>query len=255
MHVGNGRSSIRSTPRCPLLKTARLGYDGKGQQHTREELAAAWQAVQVPHSRKDAADHGRVSVIVARGADGRMVHLPPQRNLHRGGILAVTEVAESAMPQPQARQAIAATESIAQGLQYVGVLCVEFFLLADGTLVVNEMAPRPQQQQALEHGRLRRLAVRAPGAHARRPAADAAAPAQCRRDAQPPGRPVVRRGQERAPAWDAVLRLPGTHLHLYGKLEARRGRKMGHLNVTAATAQQARETALAAAALLGIAPF
>jgi len=64
-----------------------------------------------------------------------------------------------------------------------------------------------------------------------------------------------RDGTERTPPWDAVLRLPGTHLHLYGKLSARPGRKMGHLNVTAATPQQARETALAAGALLGIAPF
>ena len=62
-------------------------------------------------------------------------------------------------------------------------------------------------------------------------------------------------GVERAPAWAAVLELPGTHLHLYGKLDARPGRKMGHLNVTAATGQQARVTALAAAALLGIEAF
>jgi 5-(carboxyamino)imidazole ribonucleotide synthase len=62
-------------------------------------------------------------------------------------------------------------------------------------------------------------------------------------------------GAPRTPPWEAVLQLPGAHLHLYGKLSARPGRKMGHLNLTAPTSQQARETALAAAALLGIAPF
>jgi 5-(carboxyamino)imidazole ribonucleotide synthase len=58
-----------------------------------------------------------------------------------------------------------------------------------------------------------------------------------------------------SPAWDQVLALPGTHLHLYGKVDAKRARKMGHLNITAATPDQARETALQAAAILGIAPF
>jgi 5-(carboxyamino)imidazole ribonucleotide synthase len=64
-----------------------------------------------------------------------------------------------------------------------------------------------------------------------------------------------RDGQERTPDWAAVLALPGTHLHLYGKESARAGRKMGHLTVTAATAQQARDVALRAAGILGIAPF
>jgi 5-(carboxyamino)imidazole ribonucleotide synthase len=80
-----------------------------------------------------------------RGArrDGAMVHLPVQRNLHRDGILAVTEVYEGNLPPALARQAVAAAKSIAEGLQYVGVLCVEFFVLQDGSLVVNEIAPRP----------------------------------------------------------------------------------------------------------------
>jgi 5-(carboxyamino)imidazole ribonucleotide synthase len=65
----------------------------------------------------------------------------------------------------------------------------------------------------------------------------------------------LRDGAERTPPWEAVLQLPGVHLHLYGKLSARPGRKMGHLTVTAASGQQARGTALAAAALLGIEPF
>jgi 5-(carboxyamino)imidazole ribonucleotide synthase len=184
-----------------------------------------------------------------------MVHLPPQLNLHRAGILAVTEVWDGNLPQAQAQQAIAATESIAQGLGYVGVLCVEFFVLADGSLVVNEMAPRPHNsghwsldgcdlsQFELQVRTLAGLPLAPPRQHS------AAVMLNLLGDLW------LRDGAEHTPPWEAVLQLPGTHLHLYGKLGARPGRKMGHLTVTAATAQQARRTALAAAALLGIEPF
>ena len=242
-----------------ILKTARLGYDGKGQQRvgTRAELAAAWSAAQqVPCVLEKLLPlAAECSVIVARGADGRMVHLPPQLNLHRDGILAVSEVWDGNLPAAQALRAIAATESIAQGLGYVGVLCVEFFVLGDGSLVVNEMAPRPHNsghwsmdgcdvsQFELQVRTLAGLPLTAPRQHS------AAVMLNLLGDIWFDG------GAARGPPWEAVLRLPGTHLHLYGKLSARPGRKMGHLNVTAATAQQARETALAAAALLGIAAF
>ena len=117
------------------------------------ELAAAWADLKsVPCVlEKMLPLHMECSVIVARGADGHCVNLPVQRNLHRDGILAVTEVYEGNMPLAQAERAVAAAKSIASGLQYVGVLCVEFFVLdpaqpeaqALGGLVVNEMAPRP----------------------------------------------------------------------------------------------------------------
>jgi 5-(carboxyamino)imidazole ribonucleotide synthase len=185
-----------------------------------------------------------------------MVHLPVQRNLHRDGILAVTEVFADALPPAQAQQAIAATRAIAEGLAYVGVLCVEFFGLADGTLVVNEMAPRPHNS-----------------GHWSLDAADASQfELQVRTLA---GLPLVQprqhspaimlnllgdlwRGQgamETAPDWAAVLALPGTHLHLYAKATARPGRKMGHLNVTAASLAAARAVALQAAQVLGIEAF
>ena len=242
-----------------ILKTARLGYDGKGQQRvaTREELAAAWNAAnKVPCVLEKLLPlAAECSVVVARGADGRMVHLPPQLNLHREGILAVTEVFEGNLPPAQAQQAIAATEAIAQGIGYVGVLCVEFFVLADGSLVVNEMAPRPHNsghwsldgcdvsQFELQVRTLAGLPLAAPRQHS------AAVMLNLLGDLW------FEQGAARTPPWDAVVQLPGAHLHLYGKLEARPGRKMGHLTFTAASAQQARETALAAAALLGIAPF
>ena len=242
-----------------ILKTSRLGYDGKGQQRvdTRVELAAAWESAQrLPCVlEKMLPLAAECSVVVARGADGAMVHLPPQLNLHREGILAVTEVFDGNLPSDQARQAIAATESIAAGLQYIGVLCVEFFVLADGSLVVNEMAPRPHNsghwsmdgcdvsQFELQVRTLAGLPLTPPRQHS------AAVMLNLLGDLW------LRGGVESTPPWGPVLELPGTHLHLYGKLGARPGRKMGHLTVTAATPQQARETALAAAALLGIAAF
>ena len=130
-----------------ILKTTRMGYDGKGQVRvrTRTELVEAWQGLNgVPCVlEKMLPLAAECSVIVARGRDGQMVHFPPQRNLHRDGILAVTEVDASNMPPALAQQAVDAAKSIASGLQYVGVLCVEFFVLDDGSLVVNEIAPRP----------------------------------------------------------------------------------------------------------------
>jgi len=83
------------------------------------------------------------SVIVARGHDGAMVHLPIQHNVHRDGILAMTQVWAGVCDSALATQAINAAKSIAQELQYIGVLCVEFFVLEDNALVVNEIAPRP----------------------------------------------------------------------------------------------------------------
>ncbi len=240
-----------------ILKTARMGYDGKGQVRvkTRAELAAAWDALKnVPCVlEKMLPLAAECSVIVARGWDGQMVNFPVQRNLHREGILAVTEVFDGNVPPALAAQAIAATRSIAEGLQYVGVLCVEFFVLQDGSLVVNEMAQRPHNSghytiDACDHSQFD-LQVRTLA-----------------------GLPLVQPRQhspsimlnllgdiwlasEDAPPWDQVLALPGTHLHLYGKLKASAGRKMGHLTLTGATVDEVRANALAAAKILGIAPF
>ena len=136
-----------------ILKTAQLGYDGKGQRRVgdAEALRAAWLELgSVPCVlEQQLALADELSVIVARGADGACVHLPVQRNTHRDGILAVTQVFEGNCPAALAAQAVAATESIAHGLQYVGVLCVEFFVLTDGRLLANEMAPRPRQHRLL----------------------------------------------------------------------------------------------------------
>ncbi len=243
-----------------ILKTARLGYDGKGQARVadRAALAAAWAGLgRAPCVLEQMLPLAfECSVVVARGADGAMVHLPVQRNLHREGILAVTEVFEDAVPASTAAQAIEATRAIAEGLGYVGVLCVEFFGLADGRLVVNEMAPRPHNsghwsiegadvsQFELQVRTLAGLPLVAPRQHS---------PAIMLNLL---GDLWFRAGSEAVtPDWASVLALPGTHLHLYGKASARPGRKMGHLTVTGASVAQVRATALRAADRLGIAPF
>jgi 5-(carboxyamino)imidazole ribonucleotide synthase len=246
-----------------ILKTARMGYDGKGQVRvkTREELVAAWTELKnVPCVlEKMLPLQAECSVIVARGADGQMVNFPVQSNLHRDGILAVTRVYEGAVPLDVAAQAVAATCAIAEGLNYVGVLCVEFFLLEGGQLVVNEMAPRPhnsghytmnacdQSQFELQVRTLAGLPLTQPRQHS------AAIMLNLLGDLWPEVTPTGK--GPTTPAWQQVLALPGTHLHLYGKLSARPGRKMGHLNITGATPEAVRATALQAAALLGIEAF
>ncbi|AEG94790.1 5-(carboxyamino)imidazole ribonucleotide synthase [Ramlibacter tataouinensis] len=244
-----------------VLKTARLGYDGKGQVRvaTRAELAAAWEGLQrVPCVLEQLLPlAAECSVVVARGADGRMAHLPVQRNLHRAGILAVTEVHPGNLPADRGRQAIEATQAIADGLGYVGVLCVEFFVLQDGSLVVNEMAPRPHNSghwslDAADASQFE-LQVRAL----------AGLPLVQPRQHSPAimlnllGDLWFRGGAEtaREPDWAGVLALPGAHLHLYGKTEARPGRKMGHLTLTGAGIESVRAAAWQACDLLGIERF
>jgi len=243
-----------------ILKTARLGYDGKGQIRvkTRAELAAAWDTLkQAPCVLEQMLPlAAECSVIVARGWTGEVVNFPVQLNEHREGILAVTQVFDGNLPTALAEQAVAATRAIAEGLQYVGVLCVEFFVLADGRLIVNEMAPRPHNsghytldacdvsQFELQVRTLTGLPLTTPRLHS--PAIMLNLLGDLWLDAQ---------GQSRNPDWVRVLALPGTHLHLYGKLEARAGRKMGHLNITGPSVDVVKVTALRAAEILGMAVF
>ena len=244
-----------------ILKTARMGYDGKGQIRvkTAAELAAAW------------ADLGQVacvlekllplkhecSVLVARGWDGRVVSFEPQRNVHVDGILAVTHAFQGNMPLALANAAREATFSIANHIGYVGVLCVEFFVVDDGSehgdLIVNEMAPRPHNsghytmdacdvsQFDLQVHALAGLPLPQPRQHS--PAIMLNLLGDVWFDAS---------GQLKAPNWQAVLGLSGVHLHLYGKLEARVGRKMGHLNITGLDVASVQTVARQAADLLGL---
>jgi 5-(carboxyamino)imidazole ribonucleotide synthase len=222
-------------------------------------LRSAWMALgSVPCVlEKKLALRQEISVIVARGADGTVVHLPVQQNLHREGILAVTQVPAPDVAAATAEQAVAQAVQLAQSLHYVGVLCVEFFVLQDGSLVANEMAPRPHNsghysidacdvsQFDLQVRTLAGLPLVAPRLHS------PAVMLNLLGDLWWPGESL----QAREPDWAQVLRLPGVRLHLYGKAQARRGRKMGHLTVTAADADGARRIALEAAARLGLPAF
>jgi 5-(carboxyamino)imidazole ribonucleotide synthase len=178
-----------------------------------------------------------------------------QRNVHVNGILATTEVD---MHQASAIEAelIDAAKKIATDLNYVGVLCIEFFILGDGSWVVNEMAPRPHNSGHVTM--------------------DASSMSQFEAQARvTAGLPLVQPRQHssvvmlnllgdvwfdgssehaREPDWARVLALGnsdvGVHLHLYGKSEARRGRKMGHINITAQQVSTAWQTAKAVQQLL-----
>lgn len=251
-----------------ILKTARMGYDGKGQIRVadRAALAAAWEQLgRVPCVLEKLLPlKAECSVIVARGADGRCVSFPVQKNTHRDGILALTEVHDGALDAALAQRAQQATMAIAHELNYVGVLCVEFFIIdgPDGApaLVVNEMAPRPHNsghytQDACDlsqfEAQVRALAglpLPSPRQHS------PAIMVNLLGDLwfEPNGVRAQRSEQPVSPPWAQVLALPGTHLHLYGKLSARPGRKMGHLNITGASVTEVRETASQVLALLGL---
>ena len=238
-----------------ILKTNRLGYDGKGQVRvgTRAELADAWAALErVPCLLEKMLPLEReLSVIVARGADGAIVHFPAQQNLHRAGTCVTAPDIAAATQQ----QAIDSARQIAAAFDYVGVLCVEFFVLRDGSLVANEMAPRPHNsghysidacdvsQFELQVRTLTGAPLAAPRLHS------ACVMLNLLGDLWWHG------GRESAPDWAGVLARPGVHLHLYGKASARPGRKMGHLTVTAASAAEANAVALDVARVLGLAAW
>ena len=241
-----------------ILKTARLGYDGKGQRRveTRAELVRAFSELGnvtcVLEKRLPLA--AEISVIVARNSGGAGVALPVQENVHRDGILAITRVPAQAIDAALQAEAVALAQRIAAAIDYVGVLCVEFFVLAGNALVANEMAPRPHNSghYSIDACDLSQfdLQVRAM----------TGAPLLATRLHSPAvmlnllGELWFRAGAGVAaePPWDRILALPGAHLHLYGKSEARAGRKMGHLTLTAATAAAAEAGARDAAAILGI---
>ena len=271
LHNAADMASVADDLLPGILKTTRLGYDGKGQHpvNNRDELAQAFAALQtgslpvVCMLEKRLPLAGECSVVLARGYDGQIVHLPLQTNLHRDGILAVTEVYEESLPHDISALALQSAQEIARELNYHGVLCVEFFLLqpgpqrdALGPLVVNEIAPRPHNsghhsinscdvsQFELQVRCMAGLPLAMPRLHSPCVMLNLLGDLWLQDGVTPV-----------EPDWAQVLQLPGTHLHLYGKTEARRGRKMGHLSMTAATIAKARQHALQAASLLGIAAW
>ena len=243
-----------------ILKTSSLGYDGKGQLPVADAaaLAAAWESLgRVPCVLEERlALAAEASVIVARDALGTVVDFAVQENLHRDGILAVTCAPARGIAAALQAEAVAAARRIAEALDHVGILCVEFFILHDGRLLANEMAPRPHNSghytidacDVSQFDLQVRALVGAPLVQPRQHSA--AVMLNLLGDLW-----LAHGEQPFEPPWNDVLALPGAHLHLYNKVGARRGRKMGHLTFTAADTGTAQALALRAAALLGIAPF
>ena len=248
-----------------ILKTARLGYDGKGQIRvkTRAELAAAWDALKHVTCvlEKMLPLKAEYSVILARGRDGQIVYFPPQLNVHVGGILAATSVYEGNLSADSVKRAVNAAISVANELQYVGVLCVELFLLHDDSLVVNEIAPRPHNsghytidacdvsQFELQVRTLCGLPLTQPRQHS------PCIMLNLLGDLWFVNSEKMGNKEAQTPPWVQVLALPGAHLHLYGKKDAKRGRKMGHLTLTGATIEAVQATAAQAAQILGITEY
>jgi len=180
-------------------------------------------------------------VVAARGLDGSFAHYGVIENIHRNHILDIS-LAPARVSEQVVQQAIALTQTLFERLDVIGVLCIEFFLTTNNNLLINELAPRPHNSGHLTF--------------------DAAITSQFEQQLRaicglPLGattlvRPTAMANllgdlwQEGEPNWQALLAYPNVKLHLYGKAEARRGRKMGHLTALANSVEEAQEQVLGA---------
>ena len=208
-----------------VLKTTRLGYDGKGQAVLRhpDDLAPAWGALR-PHPLvlEGFVDYTcEVSAIVARGADGAGSIYDVMENRHRGGILDLT-LAPARIAPATATEAQRVAWRIADRLGLVGLLAVEMFV-RDGRVLVNELAPRPHNSG---HWTIDGCPCSQFEMHVRAVSGLPLPPG--RRHADAVMKNLV--GPEEAALWPQIVATPGLIPHLYGKAEARPGRKMGHVN-------------------------
>jgi 5-(carboxyamino)imidazole ribonucleotide synthase len=232
-----------------VLKTAALGYDGKGQVLIAgpEGAADAWSMLGQREAVVEAFIEleREVSVIGARGVDGRVSHFAPIENTHRHHILDLS-ISPARLDVAVAAEAVSVTEAVLEALDYVGLLCIEFFVSRDGRLLVNELAPRPHNSGHLTF--------------------DACRTSQFEQQLRaicglPLGSPALLQPAAMAnllgdlwsdgePAWERALAHPDVKLHLYGKTAARPGRKMGHLTALAASVDEAEALVLAARSTL-----
>lgn len=231
-----------------LLKTARLGYDGKGQAQV-DSLTAAREAFRGFGGQACILEARlkldlEISVVLARGEDGAIVTFPVAENRHVNGILDTSTV-PARVPEKVADQARDQAAALATAMAYVGTMAVEFFVVK-GVLLVNEMAPRPHNSGHYT------LDACATDQFEQQVRALAGLPLGDSRLLSPVAM-VNLLGDlwdEGEPCWDRALTDPRVHLHLYGKTEPRPGRKMGHLNVLAPTPEAALDAALKARAAL-----
>ncbi len=216
-------AALADTGTPAILKTRRMGYDGKGQAriHKIDDAAAAWQAIAMQPAILEAyvAFECEVSVLIVRTADGQMVSYGPIENEHEHGILA-RSVFPAALPAVSCAAAITLAENIAQALDYVGVLAVEMFMVA-GLPWLNEIAPRVHNSG---HGTIEGSVISQFENHIR---AICGLPLG---SAAPVGRTEMRNliGEDMN-RWHQYLQDEKAHLHLYGKNDVRSGRKMGHV--------------------------
>jgi 5-(carboxyamino)imidazole ribonucleotide synthase len=232
-----------------VLKTAGWGYDGKGQFKLRgaPDVDAAWQHAATSEAVLEAyVDFDcEVSVVVVRGLDGQMADYGAIGNSHAHHILDVS-VAPAAIAPRIAAEATTIARAVAEALQVVGVLCVEFFVARDGRLLINELAPRPHNSGHLTFDaaitsqfeqQLRAICGLPLGStELVRPAAMANLLGD-----------LWKRGE---PDWARACAYEQVKLHLYGKLAARPGRKMGHLTALAHSGEAAVEAVRGARAAL-----
>ncbi|MBU6504401.1 MAG: 5-(carboxyamino)imidazole ribonucleotide synthase [Betaproteobacteria bacterium] len=246
------RQAVKDVKFPAIIKTAQFGYDGKGQYR-----------VQTPHDALQVlADHPdllpvvietqvtlrlEISVLLARGADGQVALWPIAENRHRDGILDIT-IAPARIRDELAARAGKIASDIAERLDYVGVLAVEFFVTGIDTLLVNEIAPRPHNSG---HYTL-----------------DACITSQFEQQVRtlcglPLGNPELLRPAamvnllgdlwaQGTPPWEVIFQEPDAKLHLYGKQAPRPGRKMGHFTVLGNSASEALEKAQRLRAALGM---
>jgi 5-(carboxyamino)imidazole ribonucleotide synthase len=228
-----------------VLKTAGWGYDGKGQiKLTRlEELDHAWQRLDTNEAVLEAwVDFEcEASVIAARGIDGSIVDYGLIANTHRNHILDVS-LAPAPLRERITREAVAVAHAVLEKLEVVGVLCVEFFVTTEGTLLINELAPRPHNSGHLTFD----AAVTSQFEQQLR--AICGLPLGSTRLMCPAAMANVLGDlwQEGEPDWRVLCACPNVKLHLYGKAAPRPGRKMGHLTALADEPAAALRDVLAA---------
>jgi 5-(carboxyamino)imidazole ribonucleotide synthase len=228
-----------------ILKTAAFGYDGKGQFRIKspQEIEEAWNAIGRQEAVLEAfIDFEReVSVVAARGMDGQFVHYGAIENQHSRHILDVS-IAPARIERRVTCEAVELAQVVLEKLGVIGVLCVEFFVTRDGKLLINELAPRPHNSGHLTvdahvtsqfEQQLRAVCGLPLGStEMHRPAAMANLLGDLWAEAEPD--------------WQAACKFPDIKLHLYGKLEPRPGRKMGHLTALNVDAEEAYRTVVRA---------
>lgn len=232
-------AAAAALPGAGVLKTSSFGYDGKGQARIAGagELPAAWDALgRVPCVLETLVPfEEELSVIVARGIDGDVAIYEPFSNEHANHILDVT-VCPAEIDADVLAEARRIARAVVEGFDVVGVVCVELFRLPDGTILVNEIAPRPHNSGHLT------IDAHVCSQFEQQVRAVAGLPLGSAARIGPPAAMANLLGDlwsEGPPNWAAALGMPGVSLHLYGKTEARPGRKMGHLTAVGATAAEA----------------